>query len=91
MEGLSTQNPPCKDSVRYATGLLAGIAQLSDEFVQLGFKRVEFVLFGAELLVGLDFCCLTLLYVRFRAFEFDFGVVDSISEFLLLPWVLLVA
>jgi hypothetical protein len=44
-----------------ATGLFAGLAQVSVEFVQSGFDYSEFFLFGPQLLLGLDFCRLMLL------------------------------
>ena len=74
--------------MRDAAGLLAGIVQLSDEFIQSAFEHGEFVLFGSKLLLGLDFCRLTLLFYARRVFEFGFRVVDPIPEFFLLPKVL---
>jgi hypothetical protein len=71
-------------STAAATGLRAGVAQVSDEFVQLGFERVEFVLFGSQLPLSLDFCRLRLLRCVRRGFEFGFSEADPLLQFFLL-------
>jgi hypothetical protein len=74
------EGPTPEQSTRDATGLLARVIHVSDEFVQLGFENVEFFLLSSQLLLGLDFGRLTLLLKVRRGFEVGFGALECLID-----------
>jgi hypothetical protein len=56
------------------------VAYASYAIVQLGFERAQCIRFGPQLLLGLDFCRLTLLLGVACDFELGFDVVAATTS-----------
>ena len=72
--------PKPKQLARNGTRLRAGVAHVSDEFVQLGFERVKLLLLGSQLQLGLGFYRLTLLLKVCRGFHIRLGAFDRFFD-----------
>jgi hypothetical protein len=72
--------PKPKQLARKGTRLRAGVAHISDEFVQLTFELAEFVFFSSQLQLGLGFYRLTLLLKVCRGFHIRLDTFDRLFD-----------